>query len=406
MRASHHPTSGARDGRNVDPELGALLGEGCAAARPGPRAATPRRRAIESRERLVPRATAGRSYYGLPLLKEPVWQWYVPAYFFAGGLAGAAAVLGAAAQLRLARQPGAAPRQLPGPSTASSGAAASSPRRARARRGAPHRGPRPAGALPQHAAGVPAHLAHEHGDVVPHRVRRRCAASTLPRLAAGRGAPGSAASRTSAAFGAGLMGLPLCTATPASSSRTPRCPSGRDPHTLPVLFGAVRRRRRRPPSSSCGRPAARATRWRTASRSSGRAARWCCPSFSPRGEAGAARRPAAPPRRSGRHAGARSQLLSLAGLACTALSRAARAARADRRRARGRRRARAALRRSCRPGAPRRAIRTPPPPSSGPGAAPPTWLRKGTRAGASPPGCGRRARCRTGMETTHHAEHP
>ena len=26
-------------------------------------------------------------YYGLPLLKAPVWTWEVPAYFFAGGTA-------------------------------------------------------------------------------------------------------------------------------------------------------------------------------------------------------------------------------------------------------------------------------------------------------------------------------
>ena len=38
-------------------------------------------------------------YYGLPLLKPPVWTWEVPAYFFAGGAAGAAAVVGAVARL-------------------------------------------------------------------------------------------------------------------------------------------------------------------------------------------------------------------------------------------------------------------------------------------------------------------
>jgi hypothetical protein len=40
-----------------------------------------------------------RGYYGLPYLKEPVWTWEVPAYFFVGGAAGAAAVVAAAAQL-------------------------------------------------------------------------------------------------------------------------------------------------------------------------------------------------------------------------------------------------------------------------------------------------------------------
>lgn len=38
------------------------------------------------------------TYYGRPLLKEPVWIWAVPLYFYAGGAAGAAAALGAAAQ--------------------------------------------------------------------------------------------------------------------------------------------------------------------------------------------------------------------------------------------------------------------------------------------------------------------
>jgi hypothetical protein len=39
------------------------------------------------------------NYYGLPLLKPPVWTWEVPAYFFVGGAAGAAAVIASAARL-------------------------------------------------------------------------------------------------------------------------------------------------------------------------------------------------------------------------------------------------------------------------------------------------------------------
>ena len=38
------------------------------------------------------------SYYERPVLKESVWLWFIPAYFFAGGAAGAAQVLGAVAQ--------------------------------------------------------------------------------------------------------------------------------------------------------------------------------------------------------------------------------------------------------------------------------------------------------------------
>jgi formate-dependent nitrite reductase membrane component NrfD len=40
------------------------------------------------------------TYYERPAIKEPVWIWAVPAYFFAGGAAGAAAALGAVAQIR------------------------------------------------------------------------------------------------------------------------------------------------------------------------------------------------------------------------------------------------------------------------------------------------------------------
>src|SRR5947208_4621285 len=39
------------------------------------------------------------NYYDLPLLKKPVWTWEVPLYFFVGGAAGAAAMIGIAAQI-------------------------------------------------------------------------------------------------------------------------------------------------------------------------------------------------------------------------------------------------------------------------------------------------------------------
>ena len=44
-----------------------------------------------------PVASAETGYYGIPLLKEPPWTWEVPLYFFAGGAAGASAVVGAIA---------------------------------------------------------------------------------------------------------------------------------------------------------------------------------------------------------------------------------------------------------------------------------------------------------------------
>ena len=44
-------------------------------------------------------APAQQSYYGLPVLKKPVWTWEVPLYFFLGGIAGVSACIGFAAQL-------------------------------------------------------------------------------------------------------------------------------------------------------------------------------------------------------------------------------------------------------------------------------------------------------------------
>ena len=40
-----------------------------------------------------------RSYYGRPIIKEPVWTWEIPWYFFTGGLTGASSTLAAAARL-------------------------------------------------------------------------------------------------------------------------------------------------------------------------------------------------------------------------------------------------------------------------------------------------------------------
>ena len=64
------------------------------------------RRGRRVRGSMVPEAEF-RSYYGRPIIKEPVWTWEVPWYFFAGGLAGASASLGLGARLagnhRLAR---------------------------------------------------------------------------------------------------------------------------------------------------------------------------------------------------------------------------------------------------------------------------------------------------------------
>ena len=46
-----------------------------------------------------PVPSSEHGYYGLPLVKAPVWTWEVPAYFFVGGIAGAAALIAEVAQV-------------------------------------------------------------------------------------------------------------------------------------------------------------------------------------------------------------------------------------------------------------------------------------------------------------------
>jgi len=92
-----------RDARNVAPDLGVLAGEGALQRVRAPERGGDER--LPEAERRPGRPSEqesaeaeGPSYYGLPVLKDPVWRWYIPAYFFTGGLSGACAVLGAAAQ--------------------------------------------------------------------------------------------------------------------------------------------------------------------------------------------------------------------------------------------------------------------------------------------------------------------
>jgi formate-dependent nitrite reductase membrane component NrfD len=92
------------DGRNIDPEIGALAGEG-AEQRVRDVNAPPHGQAswIGPSPSEVP-ATPVPTYYNVPALKEPVWKWYIPAYFYVGGVSGACAVLGATAQLMDGRE--------------------------------------------------------------------------------------------------------------------------------------------------------------------------------------------------------------------------------------------------------------------------------------------------------------
>jgi hypothetical protein len=51
------------------------------------------------RRSITERGTTMESYYGRPIVKEPVWKPEIPAYFFTGGVAGASAVLHGVAKL-------------------------------------------------------------------------------------------------------------------------------------------------------------------------------------------------------------------------------------------------------------------------------------------------------------------
>lgn len=85
------------DGRDIDRKLGQLTGEGALQ-----RIGHPERQHVpEPNEwhRLPEPDRADPTYYNRPLLKQPVWEWGVPLYYFVGGATGASLAIGAAAQL-------------------------------------------------------------------------------------------------------------------------------------------------------------------------------------------------------------------------------------------------------------------------------------------------------------------
>jgi hypothetical protein len=85
------------DGRHIDPHLGSPAGEGSDQAVD---AEEQRLDEIDAKAfDRVPSERDLRTYYDRPVIKPPVWKWYIPAYFVSGGAAGAAATLGALAQV-------------------------------------------------------------------------------------------------------------------------------------------------------------------------------------------------------------------------------------------------------------------------------------------------------------------
>lgn len=88
------------DGRNVDPRVGTLSGEGAQQQIQKLEPAFPS--ALESTHVDPVHATVAAdapSYYGRPMVNEPVWIWTIPVYFYVGGVTGACATLAGAAQL-------------------------------------------------------------------------------------------------------------------------------------------------------------------------------------------------------------------------------------------------------------------------------------------------------------------
>jgi formate-dependent nitrite reductase membrane component NrfD len=91
-------TETSDDGRNIDLSAGVLSGEAADQAAPDTR------KDIALHAQSFPYVPSHQSresptYYDHPMLKQPVWIWSIPAYFYVGGVAGVGAALGAAAQL-------------------------------------------------------------------------------------------------------------------------------------------------------------------------------------------------------------------------------------------------------------------------------------------------------------------
>jgi formate-dependent nitrite reductase membrane component NrfD len=91
------PESASNDGRNIDLRVAHLTGEAASQTIDPTKQPQPGRKTSWSGP---PEAfAADLTYYDVPLLKEPVWEWVVPAYYYVGGVAGASFALAAAAQL-------------------------------------------------------------------------------------------------------------------------------------------------------------------------------------------------------------------------------------------------------------------------------------------------------------------
>jgi formate-dependent nitrite reductase membrane component NrfD len=85
------------DARQIDSSLAMLAGE--AAGQQGKQQNQHLARAVLKPRPDAPSVADDPTYYDRPVLKQPVWIWAVPLYFYVGGLSGAALTMAAAAQL-------------------------------------------------------------------------------------------------------------------------------------------------------------------------------------------------------------------------------------------------------------------------------------------------------------------
>jgi hypothetical protein len=73
-----------RDGRQVDPEIASLLGEAAGQIAKNIEAAKTPFEVWKENPSALQQMSDEPSYYNRPLVKEPVWVWSVPLYFYGG----------------------------------------------------------------------------------------------------------------------------------------------------------------------------------------------------------------------------------------------------------------------------------------------------------------------------------
>ena len=73
------------DGRDIDLEIGQLVGEGAEQISDGS-ADRHIQQMSETWERLPEPAADDPTYYDRPMLQESVWSWAIPLYYYVGGL--------------------------------------------------------------------------------------------------------------------------------------------------------------------------------------------------------------------------------------------------------------------------------------------------------------------------------